>query len=514
MPANDHILEMEHISKAFRGVKALTDVDLRIRRGEIHALIGENGAGKSTLMNILSGVYPYGTYDGVVTYDGEVCRFQGIADSEKKGIVIVHQELSLIPTLGVAENLFLGNERIGRFGIDWEKTRRDAADCLQTVGLSMDPEKPVQELGKGKQQLIEIARALWKKPRLLILDEPTSSLNEEESMMLLDLLIRLKDEGMTSVIISHKLNEIAYVADTVTVIRDGASVATMDNPDRKLDEALIIKHMVGRAMTNRYPVFARNVQDVIALEVRDWTVHHPTDATRKTVEGVSFRVRQGEIVGIYGLQGSGRSKLGMSLFGNATATRIDGSMRVFGKEVQLRSIGDAIREGIAYVSEDRAGDGLVLDETIAINTTLAALSKVSHNGLLDDAKEAEVADTYREELGIKAMSSGDIVRSLSGGNQQKVLLSKWMFADPRILILDEPTRGIDVAAKYDVYTIMAKLVGEGRSILLISSELPEILGMCDRVLVMHEGRMVAEMDAADADADKIMTAIVRSKETA
>lgn len=510
---NDYILEMEHISKAFHGAKALSDVNLAVRRGEIHGLIGENGAGKTTLMNILSGVYPFGSYEGEVRFEGESCRFRGVEESERRGIVIVHQELSLIPSLSVAENLFIGNERVGRLGIDWEKTREEAKRAVAAVGLEVDPEESVERLGKGKQQLVEIARALRKEPRLLILDEPTSSLNEEESRRLLDLLLGLKEKGVTCVIISHKLHELTYVADTVTVIRDGMTIATMPNPDRELDEALIIRHMVGREMTSRYPAFRRNIQDSVALEVRDWTVHHPRDAARKTVDSVSFQVRQGEIVGIYGLQGSGRSRLGMSLFGNATETKIEGQMLLFGKEVRLRSIPEAIRAGLAYVSEDRALDGLILDETIAENITLSALDKVSRRGLVDQDKEREIADEYRGELGIKAASSSEIVRGLSGGNQQKVLLSKWMFSEPKILILDEPTRGIDVGAKYDVYTIIGKLAGEGKAIVMMSSELPEILGVCDRILVMHKGRIVARLCAKDADADSVMRAIVRSNKT-
>ena len=507
----DYILVMKSITKEFPGVKALDNVNLEVERGEIHALVGENGAGKSTLMNVLSGTYPFGTYEGDIIYDGNVCQFKTLRDSEELGIVIIHQELALIPELSIGENMFLGNERMGRFGIDWDRTYHEAEEHMRQVGLKDSATTLIKDIGTGKQQLVEIAKALSKNVRLLILDEPTSSLNEEDSRMLLDLLLEFKKQGLTSIIISHKLNEISYVADKITILRDGATIETIDNANRDIDEARIIRGMVGRELSDRYPAREHHISPEIGMEVRNWNVYHPVYTEKKVVDDVSFNVHKGEIVGFSGLQGAGRTELAMSIFGRSYGTNISGQLLIDGKEVKLRTEKDAIVAGLAYITEDRKGNGLVLPDSIAKNNTMARLEKVCHNGIIDVDKENAVAEEYREKLRTKTPSVQQAVGNLSGGNQQKVLLSKWMFADPDVLIMDEPTRGIDVGAKYEIYGIMNDLAAQGKSVIMISSEMPELLGMCDRIYVMNEGSMVAEMSAAEATQEKIMAAILQSE---
>jgi putative multiple sugar transport system ATP-binding protein len=506
----DNILVMKNITKEFPGVKALDNVNLEVARGEIHALVGENGAGKSTLMNVLSGTYPFGSYTGDIIYDGEVCQFKTLRDSEKKGIVIIHQELALIPELSIGENMFLGNERKGKIGIDWDRTYHEAEKHMAQVGLKDSATTLIKDIGTGKQQLVEIAKALSKNVRLLILDEPTSSLNEADSKMLLDLLLEFKKQGMTSIIISHKLNEIAYVADKITVVRDGSTIETIDNSSRTVDEDRIIRGMVGRELSDRYPAREHNVSDEVVMEVRDWTVHHPIYSEKVVDDHVNFTVHKGEIVGFSGLQGAGRTELAMSIFGHSYGTGITGTLILNGREVSLKTERQAIEAGLAYVTEDRKGNGLVLEQTIAKNTTMARLEKVCRRGIVDVDQENAVAEEYKDKLKTKTPSVQQAVGNLSGGNQQKVLLAKWMFADPDVLILDEPTRGIDVGAKYEIYCIMNDLVAQGKSVIMISSEMPELLGMCDRIYVMNEGRMVAEMPAAEASQEKIMAAILKS----
>ena len=501
---------MRNITKEFPGVKALDNVNLKVERGEIHALVGENGAGKSTLMNVLSGTYPFGSYSGDIIYNGETCRFKTLHDSEEKGIVIIHQELALIPELSIGENMFLGNERKGRFGIDWNRTFHEAEEHMRQVGLKEEAATLIKDIGTGKQQLVEIAKALSKQVKLLILDEPTSSLNEEDAKMLLDLLLHFKQEGMTSIIISHKLNEISYVADKITVVRDGATIETIDNAGHDINEDRIIRGMVGRELSDRYPGRKHQISDQIGLEVTNWSVHHPLYTEKKVVDNVSFHVRRGEIVGFSGLQGAGRTELAMSIFGRSYGTDISGELKIDGKALTLRNVREAIEAGLAYVTEDRKGNGLILTESIAKNITMSRLDKVCSKGIIDTDKENAVAEDYKERLRTKATTVQQNVGNLSGGNQQKVLLSKWMFADPEVLILDEPTRGIDVGAKYEIYCIMNDLVAQGKSVIMISSEMPELLGMCDRIYVMNEGRMVAEMPAAEATQEKIMAAILQS----
>lgn len=505
------ILEMKGIIKEFPNVRALDNVNLKVERGEIHALVGENGAGKSTLMKVLSGIHPFGTYEGDIIYNGEECHFKTLSDSEEKGIVIIHQELALIPELSIGENMFLGNERKGRFGIDWDRTYNDAEEHMRQVGLKEDAKTMIKDIGTGKQQLVEIAKALSKNVKLLILDEPTSSLNEEDSRMLLNLLLDFKKQGLTSIIISHKLNEISYVADKITVLRDGSTIETIDNADRNIDEARIIRGMVGRELSDRYPSREHHVSDEVGLEVRNWTVHHPIYQNKTVVNNVSFNVHKGEIVGFSGLQGAGRTELAMSIFGHAYGTGISGELEINGKKRNLRTEKDAIKAGLAYVTEDRKGNGLVLPQTIAMNTTMARLEKICKSGIIDVSAENAAAEEYVEKLKTKTPTVQQEVGNLSGGNQQKVLLSKWMFADPDVLILDEPTRGIDVGAKYEIYCIMNDLVASGHSVVMISSEMPELLGMCDRIYVMNEGSVVAEMAAAEATQEKIMSAILTSE---
>ncbi|WP_274939667.1 ATP-binding cassette domain-containing protein [Chordicoccus furentiruminis] len=507
----DYILEMKNITKLYPGVKALDNVNLQVERGEIHALVGENGAGKSTLMNVLSGTIPHGEYTGQIIYDGKECVFSNIHDSEKLGIVIIHQELALIPELTIAENMFLGNERAGRFGrIDWGETFRQAQEQMNRVGLKEKSSVLIKDIGTGKQQLVEIAKALSKNVKLLILDEPTSSLNEEDSKMLLDMLLGFKKEGLTSIIITHKLNEVAYCADRITVLRDGATIETMDNPEHNIDEERIIRGMVGRELTNRFPAREHNVSDEVIFEARDWTVYHPVYTEKCVDSHISFKVHRGEIVGFSGLQGAGRTELAMSLFGKSYGSRISGQELINGKEVHLKNEHDAIEHGLAYATEDRKVNGLVLEDSIAWNTTMAKLSRVSHRGILDVAAENRAAQEYVKAMDTKTPSIHQQAGHLSGGNQQKVLLSKWMFAEPDVLILDEPTRGIDVGAKYEIYCIMNRMVAEGKAVVMISSELPELLGMCDRIYVMNEGRMAAEFTAEEATQEKIMSAILNA----
>lgn len=504
------VLEMKNITKNFNGIKALDNVNLVVEEGEIHALVGENGAGKSTLMNVLSGIYPYETYEGEILYKGELCKFKGIKDSEEQGIVIIHQELALVPYMTIGENIFLGNEQGKKLSIDWGETYKKADKLLKTVGLIESPYTLVKDIGVGKQQLVEIAKAFAKNVKLLILDEPTASLNESDSRKLLDLLLKFKKEGITSIIISHKLNEISYVADKITVIRDGATIETLDKTKDNMSEERIIKGMVGRELTDRFAKREKHDFGKVSLEVQNWNVYHSTYTERKVVNNVSLNVRRGEVVGIAGLMGSGRTELAMSIFGKSYGTSISGSLTINGEKVYLNNVEQAIEKKIAYITEDRKGNGLILDNSICVNTTLAKLDKVSKYQIIDKYLETNIAKQYKQKLKTKCHSVDQNIGNLSGGNQQKVLLSKWMFADPDIMILDEPTRGIDVGAKYEIYCIINDLVAEGKSVILISSELPEILGMCDRIYIMNEGCIVGELLQAEATQEIIMSRILKS----
>jgi putative multiple sugar transport system ATP-binding protein len=505
------ILEMRGITKTFPGVKALDNVNLKVHEGEIHALVGENGAGKSTLMKVLSGVYPAGTYDGEIHYDREVRNFSTISDSEHLGIIIIHQELALVPLLSIAENIFLGNEIATNGVIDWKQTFARTKGLLEKVGLKEPPSARITDIGVGKQQLVEIAKALSKKVRLLILDEPTASLNETDSDALLKLLMEFRKQGMTSIIISHKLNEIKKVADKITILRDGGTVETLNCHNEDISEDRIIKGMVGRDMEDRYPPREPKIGEVL-LEVKNWNVFHQQHRDRQSLHDINFNVRAGEVVGIAGLMGAGRTETAMSVFGKSWGHKITGEVHMHGKLVDVSTIPRAIDAGLAYVTEDRKQLGLVLNNNIMHNTTLANLNAVANSGVIDDHMERKVATDYRSKLRIRSHSIYQEAVNLSGGNQQKVVLSKWLFTTPEVLILDEPTRGIDVGAKYEIYTIINQLAAEGKGILMISSEMPELLGTCDRIYVMNEGRIVAELSKAEASQESIMRAIMRSGE--
>lgn len=505
------ILEMRDITKTFPGVKALSNVNLSVEEGEIHAVVGENGAGKSTLMKVLSGVYPSGSYDGKIIYRGAESHFRSIRDSEHVGIVIIHQELALVPMLSIAENIFLGNEHASFGVIDWDANEVRTAALLKKVGLSEDPKTLITDIGVGKQQLVEIAKALSKEVKLLILDEPTASLSEKDSQALLDLLLEFKRQGITSILISHKLNEISRVADHVTVIRDGQTIETIAR--NELTEDRIITSMVGRSLEDRYPPRDPHVGEVV-FEVKNWSVFHPLHADRQVIKNVGLNVRKGEVVGIAGLMGAGRTEFAMSLFGRSYGRKISGEAFLHGKKLDLSNVGKAVEQGIAYVTEDRKTYGLNLIDQIKHNITIANLEGVSRHAVIDDLRELDVANDYRAKTNIRSPSVYQKVGNLSGGNQQKVVLSKWLFANPEVLILDEPTRGIDVGAKYEIYTIIGKLAAEGKAIIVISSEMPELLGISDRIYVMNEGRFVGEMPAAEATQEKIMRAIVRGEQKA
>ncbi len=509
---NDYILEMRQITKRFPGVVALDDVNLAVRRGEIHAICGENGAGKSTLMNVLSGIYPHGTYEGDIVYDGETMAFRSIRDSERVGIVIIHQELALSPFLSIAENIFLGNERGSRGVVDWNATNSQAAALLARVGLTERPETRVADIGVGKQQLVEIAKALSKEVRLLILDEPTAALNDEDSAHLLGLLRGLREQGITSIIISHKLNELLAIADTITVIRDGHSIETVDNHGAEpVTDERLIRGMVGRSMDHRFPEHTPTVGDEV-LRVEDWTVFHPIDQTRKVVDGASISVRRGEIVGLAGLMGAGRTELAMSLFGRTYGARATGRVFKDGTEVHLPTVHAAIRHGIAYATEDRKRYGLNLIDTVQRNISAAALGKLARRGVVDANAETTVAERYRRDMNIKTPTVSALVGKLSGGNQQKVVLSKWIYAEPDVLILDEPTRGIDVGAKYEIYGIIQRLADAGKGVIFISSELPELIGICDRIYAFSQGRVTGEVAREEATQELLMTYMTKDKD--
>jgi putative multiple sugar transport system ATP-binding protein len=503
-----YILEMDNITKLFPGVKALDNVNLKVRFGEIHALVGENGAGKSTLMNVLSGVYPHGSYTGKITFNDKECTFKNIKDSEKIGIVIIHQELALIPYLSIGENIFLGNERAKMDVIQWNKTHMEATELLKKVNLKENSHTCIKDIGVGKQQLVEIAKALSKNVKLLILDEPTAALNEEDSDNLLNLLLELKKDGITSILITHKLNEIMKIADSITIIRDGATIETIPK-DNNVNEDRIIKGMVGRDLVNRFPVHTPKIGEV-NFEVKNWNVYDPFIDGRKVIKDVDIKVRKGEIVGISGLMGAGRTEFAMSIFGKAYGKSISGQIIKDGKKITINNVRQAIENGLAYVTEDRKTAGLVLIDDIKGNISLANLKKISKQSIINDNKEIQIAESYREKLNIKSSSILQKTGNLSGGNQQKVVLSKWIFTDPDILILDEPTRGIDVGAKYEIYKIINNLADEGKSIIVISSELPEILGICDRVYVMNVGKIVGELDRKEASQESIMRCIMQS----
>ncbi|MFC4066515.1 multiple monosaccharide ABC transporter ATP-binding protein [Actinoplanes subglobosus] len=504
---------MRSITKEFPGVRALSDVSLVVNAGEIHAICGENGAGKSTLMKVLSGVHPYGTYSGEIVYQGQPCRFTDIRASEHAGIVIIHQELALVPGMSITENIFLGNEprRWGR--IDWKAANHKALELMRLVGLEEDPDTLIKDIGVGKQQLVEIAKAFAKDVKLLILDEPTAALNENDSQHLLDLLRGFKQRGITSIMISHKLNEVEAIADAITILRDGRTIETITVAAGDVDEDRIVRGMVGRDLQSRFPEHEPNIGEVF-FEVRDWTVRHPISAERLVCKNSSFTVRRGEIVGFAGLMGAGRTELAMSVFGRSYGVHLGGKIFKDGREVDIRSVADAIRNGLAYVSEDRKAIGLNLLDDIKTSVVAAKLSKITRRGVLDEAVQYHEAESYRKSLRIKTPTVDEPVTRLSGGNQQKVVLAKWMFTDPDLLILDEPTRGIDVGAKYEIYGIIQRLADEGKGVVLISSELPELIGLCDRIYTVAEGTITGEVARRDADPELLMKRMTSTRRSA
>lgn len=508
----NYILEMKGITKEFPGVKALDDVGFKVRQGEIHCLVGENGAGKSTLMKVLSGVYPFGTYRGEIVINGEIQQFRHISDSERQGIAIIYQELALFPELSVYENIFMGHEIMNGIVIDWNETILQASKVLERVGLNLDPATKIKDLGVGQRQLVEIAKALSKDVRLLILDEPTAALNEDDSENLLNLLRELKEQGVTSIMISHKLKEVVSIADTITVLRDGKVVCSLDAQERQIGEQEIIRHMVGREIENIYPKRDGIEPGEVIFELKNWSV---TDRTsrREILHSVNLQVRRGEIVALAGLMGAGRTELALSLFGNLSGYEItSGEMYLNGKQVKFRHPSEAIAQGMAYVTEDRKANGLILIQDVKFNISLPALSKLAHGLVVNEHEEIITANEYRESLDIRTPSVQTMVGTLSGGNQQKTSLAKWLFAEPSLLILDEPTRGIDVGAKFEIYTLMNRLVEQGMSIIMISSELLEVLGMSDRLYIMSEGTITGELAVEDATEEKVMAMATKTGE--
>ncbi|WPL19868.1 Xylose import ATP-binding protein XylG [Thiorhodovibrio winogradskyi] len=505
-PRPTPLLAMRGIVKTFPGAKALNGVSLHVMAGEIHAICGENGAGKSTLMKILSGVYPHGAFEGDILLRGEPVTFKDIRASEAAGIAIIHQELALIPALSITENLFLGHE-IARAGvIDWTQAQAQARGLLERVGLREDPDTAIQHLGVGKQQLVEIAKALGKSARLLILDEPTAALNEDDSAHLLTLLRDLRAQGMTCILISHKLNEVLASADAITILRDGQSIETLrltGDQTEPVNEDRLIRAMVGRSLGVRFPARSSPI-GASFFEVRDWTVRHPQNPERRVCKGIGFSVRRGEILGFAGLMGAGRTELALSLFGRSYGIHERGQILMNGQALHLPTVAAAIHHGIAYVTEDRKTLGLNLLDDIKTTTVAANLGRISRHGVIDREREVAVAEDYRRSLRIKTSSVNACVGQLSGGNQQKVILAKWLFTEPELLILDEPTRGIDVGAKQEIYALIRQLAAKGKGVILISSELPELLGLADRIHTLCEGAITGELERDQASQERLM----------
>ena len=497
------ILEMKNITKEFPGVKALDDVSFKVERENIHCLVGENGAGKSTLMKVLSGVHPYGSYEGEIYFEDELTKFKSTRDSEQAGIAVIYQELALVPEMTVYENVFLGHEIRNGINVDINETIKQTVSVLKKVGLDVNPDTKIKHLGIGKQQLVEIAKALSRNAKLLVLDEPTSALNESDSENLLNLLLKLKEQGVTSILISHKLQEVISVADKVTVLRDGQSVITLDADNGEINENVLIKHMVGRSIENIYPDREKKPGEEVVFEVRNWNAYDPTRG-RKILDNVNIKLKKGEILGITGLMGAGRTEFALSIFGNTADYDIDGEILIKGNPVKLSHPHKAIDAGLAYVTEDRKGDGLILIQDVKSNITIANLERILNYGVIDANAEIKDAREYVDSLDIRTPSIEQKVLYLSGGNQQKVSLAKWLYVRPDVMILDEPTRGIDVGAKFEIFTIMNRLVEEGMSIIMISSELPEILGMTDRIYVVSDGRITGELPTEAADQEIVM----------
>lgn len=505
---SDTILKVENVTKRFGGIKALDRISLEIERGEIHSVCGENGAGKSTLMNVISGVFSSDEYEGDVFFEGEKVNFDSVLESQKEGIVIIHQELALIPEMSIMDNIFLGNELLDKYKIDERLTYERAQELLNVVGLDKSPLLPVKNLSVGEQQLVEIAKAFSKDVKLLILDEPTAALNELESENLLILIEGFKKKGITSILISHKLNEVISISDRVTVIRDGKNVTLLDEINDRTED-IIIKNMVGRELGGRFPKRSDDVKDEIVLELKNWTVEDPKIKNRKALNNINLNVKKGEIVGVAGLMGAGRTELALSVFGKQYGKFESGEIYVNGKEREINTTKEAIDNGLAYLTEDRKDRGLISMSSIANNITIANLEDISDKKILDFEKEYSVSKKYISDVKIVCSSQEQSVESLSGGNQQKVLLSRWLYSDPDVLILDEPTRGIDVGSKYEIYEIINNLTKQGMGVLMISSELPELIGICDRIYVMREGTITGEVQGSVATEEQLMKYMVR-----
>jgi D-xylose transport system ATP-binding protein len=499
---NQSVLRMQEIVKEFPGVRALDGVKFDVARGEIHALCGENGAGKSTLMKIISGLYPYGSYTGDLLVDGVIRKFTSIKDSQSAGVAIVFQELSLVRELSVAENIFLGREP-SKFGIiNWEEVYSKTTALLKDLGFSINPHERVGDLGIGQQQMVEIAKALALNAHILILDEPTSALSDTEIEVFLGMLRTLRQRGVACVLITHKLNEVFAISDRITVFRDGKTIVSYATKD--IDEHRVIKHMVGRELRDLYPRIEKTIHGPI-LEVQHLSVPHPSIPGRDLLHDVSFTVRKGEILGIAGLMGSGRTEILMSIFGALHGPR-KGVIKMEGEVLDFKSPNEAIKKGIALVSEDRKRLGLVLEDTVSRNISLASLGGLTKFGVVDDEGEMEIAANYVRDLRIKTPGIETQVKNLSGGNQQKVVLAKWMLTKPKVLFLDEPTRGIDVGARAEIYKIVGEMARAGVAVVMVSSELPEVLGLSDRVLVMCGGRVTGEFSRDEATQERIMAA--------
>jgi D-xylose transport system ATP-binding protein len=493
-------LEMLNITKSFPGVRALDGVTFDLHKGEIHALVGENGAGKSTLMKVLGGVYPHPEYGGELLIEGQQVRFGGVRDAENAGIAVIYQELSLIKEMTVGENIFLGREPAKWSVIRWEELYRRAQRLLESLNLEIDVHTPIRNLGIGQQQLVEIAKALSQDARILVLDEPTAALTDTEVKTLFGILKKLRANGVGMIYISHKLGEVFQISDRITVLRDGKTVGT--NPTNEWDESSVIARMVGRDVGDIFPTVDHGHGEVV-FEVQNVSVEDPDVQGKKLVENVSFSVRRGEVLGIAGLMGAGRSDLLMAIFGAHAGART-GIVKIAGKPVRISDPADAIKQGIGFVTEDRKRFGLVLDQTILSNMTLAGLQRISGRFITSVDAESAAGERAMKDLRVKANSVFTIAGTLSGGNQQKVVLAKWLLTNPRVLFLDEPTRGIDVGAKQEIYAQINGLAKSGLAIVLVSSELPEVLGLSDRIIVLHEGRMTGEFSRATATPEAVM----------
>ncbi|MBN2499894.1 MAG: ATP-binding cassette domain-containing protein [Anaerolineales bacterium] len=500
--SNDIILDFQAVTKEFPGVKALENVSIQIRRGEIHGLCGENGAGKSTLMKILSGVHPWGSYEGKILYEGEELHLEdrAIRRASEQGIAIVYQELTLVPDMTVGENVYLGREPVNGVGINWNEMYSETRKILETYKLDIEPQSIVRNLGMGKKQMTEIAKALSENAKILILDEPTSALTESEIDKLMLILETLKEHGVTCIYITHKLEEFFRITDTISVLRDGKLITTQ--PTSELNEDKLIQHMVGREMKERFPKGDRKPGEVI-LSVENLHAVDPDQANREILNGISFDLRQGEILGVAGLMGSGRTELVTTLFGEYGVIT-EGKVVLDGKELHVSSSRQAMNEGLSLVPEDRKSQGLVLIQSLLKNISLPNLPHFSNWFQIDHLAEMNTSREYAQRLAIKAPNLTVPCFSLSGGNQQKVVIAKWLMSKPKVLIMDDPTRGIDVGAKFEIYSLMNELAESGIAIIMISSELEEILGMSDRIVVLHEGKSTQTLDAASADQETIM----------